>query len=105
MRIGSEGAKMESEGPYTVKEENGVSNLYLHKIELEGHTNMFLMDLKTLCKELNTAYGVGAKSECERCAKIAEDHALLLNSPGEAAACREVAEMIRGGQDGEWGAV
>lgn len=45
------------------------------------------------------------KAECERCAKIAEDHALLLNSPGEAAACREVAEMIRGGQDGEWGAV
>lgn len=95
------------EGPYTVKEENGVSNLYLHKIELEGHTNMFLMDLKTLCKELNTAYGVGAKSERERCAKIAEDHALLLNSPGvlnspgEAAACREVAEIIRGGQDGE----
>lgn len=59
------------EGPYTVKEENGVSNLYLHKIELEGHTNMFLMDLKTLCKELNTAYGVGAKSERERCLEIA----------------------------------
>ena len=61
------------EGPYTVKEENGVSNLYLHKIELEGHTNMFLMDLKTLCKELNTAYGVGAKSERERCLKIVND--------------------------------
>ena len=60
------------EGPYTVKEENGVSNLYLHKIELEGHTNMFLMDLKTLCKELNTAYGVGAKSERERCLSIIE---------------------------------
>lgn len=47
------------------------------------------------------AYDEGRKAERERCAKIAEDHALLLNSPGEAAACREVAEMIRGGQDGE----
>lgn len=49
----------------------------------------------------NAIYGAGRKAERERCAKIAEDHALLLNSPGEAAACREVAEMIRGGQDGE----
>jgi len=46
-------------------------------------------------------YEEGRNDERERCAKIAEDHALLLNSPGEAAACREVAEMIRGGQDGE----
>lgn len=45
-----------------------------------------------------TEYGLTKR---ERCAKIAEDHALLLNSPGEAAACREVAEMIRGGQDGK----
>jgi hypothetical protein len=52
-------------------------------------------------KCLGCAFAAGRKAERERCAKIAEDHALLLNSPGEAAACREVAEMIRGGQDGE----
>ena len=48
-----------------------------------------------------SGFNAGRKAERERCAKIAEDHALLLNSPWEAAACREVAEMIRGGQDGE----
>jgi hypothetical protein len=60
------------EGPYTVKEENGVSNLYLHKLRLEGHTRMFLMDLKMLCEALNTAHCVGVKSERDRCLEIVE---------------------------------
>ena len=59
------------EGPYTVKEENGVSYLYLHKLKLEGHTRSFLMDLKMLCEALNTAHFVGVKAERERCLEIA----------------------------------
>ena len=62
---------------------------------------VFTGQYTTWADQINREFDARIRAERERCAKIAEDHALLLNSPGEAAACREVAEMIRGGQDGK----
>lgn len=97
--MGSEGDRMESEGPYSVKEENGVSNLYLHKLKLEGHTKMFLMDLKMLCEALNTAHCVGEKAERERCLEISKKH--RENCVSVLGCADAIENEIRGGQDGE----
>ena len=92
---------MESDGPYSVK--NYKYRWCVDGLDKEHTLNQFRYKkwAEWWASQLNTAHFEGRKAERERCAKIAEDHALLLNSPGEAAACREVAEMIRGGQDGE----
>lgn len=92
------------EGPYYVECHPGTRHWEEWDVKcsdrfVSSHCNEY--QAHKVCADLNTAHAEGRKTERERCAKIAEDHALLLNSPGEAAACREVAEMIRGGQDGE----
>ena len=92
--------KTESEGPYTeIRGWHGDgcdSGCSMDTIEGPGFDKLPQKVFREfdLAMLLNLAHAEGHKAERERCAKIAESYVAKFN-------CLQIADAIRGGQDGE----